>query len=145
MSINSMKNQDHAEREYTRRWRKKWFKDRKVTEIDGDLVLDKNETYDGDLFVYGNIYGDHKYSLRVNNGHLAADNIYVSDLIVPNGNIAAEDISANTIKTKRLYSDGDIKAQRIDANEIIAEKTIDAKDISTYKIYVDKNRQKLKA
>ena len=94
----------------------------KVTVIHGNLVLEKNTTFDNSIRVEGDIVGkdDKRYNLVVN-GSINVWNINAWH-INANGNIRATgNINAtNIITCGNIRTDGDIKASNISARNVVA-------------------------
>ena len=107
-----------------------------MTTIKGNLVMDKDMEYEGDLIVKGNILGKNgnRYNLKVN-GNIKAEDIDVEDITALN--IRAFDIIAGDIKAKNLNT-LDITALNITALDINAEDikalNINARNIFYYAV-----------
>jgi hypothetical protein len=107
-----------------------------ATIIKGNLVMDKDMEYEGDLIVEGNILGKNgkRYDLKVN-GNITAGNIIARDIDAWNitaSNITANDITAGDIHAGNITA-GDIHAGNITAVDINAL-DISARDITYYAV-----------
>jgi hypothetical protein len=104
----------------------------KETVIKGDLILEKNTEYPGDLYVYGRIISKDSHSLKVNGnafsrgieikgdieviGSLHTLNMTAHD-VAANGAILAFDITAHAVTSNRDI----IISSNADVNSIIAK------------------------
>ena len=103
-----------------------------MTTIKGNLVMDKDMEYEGDLIVKGNILGKNgnRYNLKVH-GNITAWDIDAWDISAWNitaGNINAGNITAKNITAKNITA-GNLDVGDIDAWDISAW-NITAKNIT---------------
>ena len=94
-----------------------------TTIIKGDLIIDNEMAYNGDLIVRGNILGKNNYIYNLTvNGSINARNIHAWNISAKNitaKNITARNITAFNIKAENITARGDINTWDIKAKNII--------------------------
>ena len=101
------------------------------TIINGDLVLEQNTTYEGDLIVYGNITGKNgaRYNLTVH-GNLNACDVNARDVNARDVN--AMDVNAWNVNARDVNA-CDVNARDVNARDVNAG-DVNAGDISYYAV-----------